>query len=371
MEALYTKKELQIRLEQSNLPAAQIILDKLLLDNPEDLDLKFANAQLMLRRGEIETSIYELLSILKVSPQAIKVIKVLSFAFLKIKMLGPALACQSRLAQLIPMDTEINKTKVSIYEFLVQKKNRDLVSLQLNIQSQVCSVSQDIKVIILCGGDSSRWRSYLGVKQKQLAPIMGEVLLLRTIRQIRTYTQGEIKILIKHGDTADYQVVRDEKNIVLCQLEKDLNDHETPATKYLMSSDYWNRAGGTVLLLGDVWFSDESMKKIFEPSTNLWVAFGRYGRSSFTGYPYGNFFGIRLLDHEVNRKSLKILDGLYRARICKAHGAGWAWTQLNRDEDPNLRSPGLNFIDIDDFTDDFDHPSDYDRWTSHYINSKL
>jgi hypothetical protein len=33
-------------------------------------------------------------------------------------------------------------------------------------------------------------------------------------------------------------------------------------------------------------------------------------------------------------------------------------------EDPNIRSVGNAFVEIDDFTDDFDFPEDYDRWTA-------
>ena len=61
-----------------------------------------------------------------------------------------------------------------------------------------------------------------------------------------------------------------------------------------------------------------------------------------------------------------MLGILCRAKILKAHGARWVWSQLNRDEETNLRSPGFNFVEIDDFTADFDRLGDDDRWTSHY-----
>jgi len=295
-----------------------------------------------------------------------EIIDMLSFAFFKRELIGASLACQSKLLKLNPAHVRAYQNKIVLYQCLLKQKNEHLAHFASAITSNP-KVSLNVdKVIILCGGDSSRWQGYLGVIHKPLIPLNGERLLVKTIRQVRTYFSGEIDVLIRSGENAHYEKFLPDENIKLISISRSKSRIENPAAKYLASLPYFSKVGTTVILLGDVWFSDSAIESIFTKTNRSWLSFGRYHPSTCTGYPYGNFFAVRFPSHDDKKSSLILLDRLYKSSICTAHGAGWAWTQLNRNEDPNIRSPGQNFIDINDFTDDFDCPSDYERWIKHF-----
>lgn len=322
--------------------------------------------KLLLAEGRFDSAINLSLQVLAQSKNSQQIIELLSFALFKRGLIGAALACQSRLLELNPSHAGAYKNKIILYQCLLTQKNERLASLASETTLKPKTPVNVKKVIILCGGDSSRWQGYLGVMHKPLIPIMGERLLLRAIRQIRNYFPGEIDILIRSGDSAYYENLLQDEIIKPRLISGSRIKIENPATKYLASLPYLSEFGDTAVLLGDVWFSDSAIESVFTKPGQSWQSFGRYRQSTCTGYPYGNFFAIRLDGNQDHKTSLVLLDRLYKASICTAHGAGWAWTQLNRNEDPNIRSLGENFIDIDDFTDDFDSPSDYERWIANF-----
>lgn len=321
------------------------------------------NLKSLLSQERFDSVINLSLQALDQSNDSQKIIEFLSFSFFKRGLFGAALACQSRLLKLNPTHVNAYKNIIKLYQCLLMQKNERLASLTSETSKKPVNVK---KVIILCGGDSYRWQGYIGVMHKPLIPVMGERLLARTIRQVRNYFLGEIDVLIRSEDRAHYEYLLQDVNIKL-KLPSILKSKTiNPTAKYLASLPYWSEFGDTVILLGDVWFSDFAIESVFTKPGQSFLSFGRYRQSTCTGYPYGNFFAIRLDDNEDHKNSLVLLDRLYKASICTAHGGGWAWTQINRNEDPNIRSLGENFIDINDFTDDFDSPADYERWITHF-----
>lgn len=357
---------LQDLIRNGKLPEAKALIEELLQEQPDNLDLRYIDAQLMLFQGDTDDSINAILEVIKKSPEAIKAINLLSSIFYKKGYLGLAIACQSRILKIKNTDLQAYKNKIAIYEALIKEKNE-----KKYFSGKVCVDSRSMnnlkqKVVILCAGNSSRWNSHLGVKWKQLIPVLNQTLLQRTIRQIQGNHQCEIDVLISSRMEKDFHEVLKNDRVNLVTIKKSYINTETPAAKYLASVEHWNNSGSTVILLGDVWFSDDAIKTILQPRSEPWLAFGRQRPSSCTGYPYGNFFGVRLAGSEFQRKSIVLLDHLYKAGICNAYGGGWAWSQLMRNEDPNIRSVGENFIEIDDFTEDFDCPDDYIRWNINY-----
>lgn len=187
-------------------------------------------------------------------------------------------------------------------------------------------------------------------------------MLDRTLKQVLKYKPSKITVLVRPGDHHCFEKICAARAIV--KEIPILEYPETPAWKYLSSENYWNQSGITISLLGDVWFSDEAIDRIFKNDSQDWLAFGRSSSSQFTGCKYGEIFAHKFSNHHRHLISLRLLNALYRSRLCNAHASGWALSQLISNEDPNIKSVGKNFVEIDDFTEDFDFPRDYERWVA-------
>lgn len=137
---------------------------------------------------------------------------------------------------------------------------------------------------------------------------------------------------------------------------------QTEAYKFLSSKELWNRTGRTIVLLGDVWFSEEAITKIFNYPSDDWTAFGRTGASRFTGCPHGEIFAQRFTCFAEHGEKLERLNDMYLNGECKRDASGWAHYQLMIGSNPNIHTVGPRFVEIDDFTEDFDCPEDYDIW---------
>jgi hypothetical protein len=307
---------------------------------------------------EDERFFESLFSVLKDDDRNLDAILFLLKGFLLSGKVGAASACASRAILLMPDKLEIYKAKLNIYEIFIRNNVK-------NFRESIVSVSHDDmslqrpEVVILCGGDSNRWQRHLGITQKHLIPIEGEILLQRTIRQI-TSLSSKITVVVKKGDSKIYEnICEDSASVVEIESE---SSQRTPAWKYLSSKSFWNRRGCTIILLGDVWFSDAGIHSIFRPYDNTWLAFGRHSQSSTTGCPHGELFAFRFTDFLIHQKHLELLDNLYSVKMCGRDAAGWSLLQLMSNEDPNMHTARLNFVEIDDFTEDFDYPSDYEAW---------
>ena len=199
-----------------------------------------------------------------------------------------------------------------------------------------------MRVIITCAGDQSKWGNHLGVPS-HLVPVAGEPLLNRTVRQALTLTDDVI-VTAPEGDER-YDV----PGAALHCPGPAGNEYES--TRHL-----WDEDGRTVLLLGDVYFTDRAIRTIRDHNENAYRVFGRRGGSNFTGTPYGEIFAVSwwpeqhaLLDQHLDR-----IAGMTKA--------GWRLlrsiqgTPLGRH---TTRRPW--FVRVNDWTDDFDFPADYER----------
>lgn len=214
--------------------------------------------------------------------------------------------------------------------------------------------------IILCGGSNARWGGYRGVARKHLVELEGERLINRTLRLVARYAPGRTVVVLHPDDREAYAA----------QLPASVEFFEVPvaaapeleAQKFLSSRALWNAAGRTIVLLGDVWFSEAALATIFVESPEEWTAFGRAGASRFTGCPWGELFAQRFTSSLEHGEQLERLDAKYRNRTCRRAAAGWAHYNLMIGRHPHAVGVGERYVEIDDFTEDFDHPGDYDAW---------
>jgi len=221
---------------------------------------------------------------------------------------------------------------------------------------------KSVHCIILCGGENSRWGD--SGSRKHFVSIDGELLINRTLRLARAFTLERLVVVVNRKDHHLYasNLCGD---VELYGIDPPVGK-QTEAYKYLSSREVWNRAGCTVVLLGDVWFSEDAISKVFRESDEEWTAFGRSGPSGFTGCRWGELFAQRFTSVEEHEEKLLRLDAMYREGTCRRKASGWAHYRLMIGGDPQVHGVGPRFVEIDDFTDDFDYPDDFNAWLANY-----
>lgn len=211
----------------------------------------------------------------------------------------------------------------------------------------------DPKVLILAGGKMSRWRVdgklYMGI-EKHFAKINGEPIIKRTIRQLNE--RGLTPVII--ADKAKYEL--DGAQIYYPEIDP----ARWECDKFMNSREIWS-LDRTIILLGDVYFSDQALDIILGYKDREWQMFGRAFNSDIKNYGEGFAFSFYSEHHD------RIFGVLNRAIRLHNEGiidGGWeyykAWIGLP-DYLMNTHLVGPNFTNINDETDDLDYPEDYDN----------
>lgn len=205
------------------------------------------------------------------------------------------------------------------------------------------------RVIIAAAGSQHKWGGHLGVP-KHLAPVDGEPLLARTIRQARTLTEDV------------HLTCPDDPRYTLPGATTHVRRPHAP-NEYISTRTLWNPSGRTILLLGDVYFTDHAIATIATVTEPGFRVFGRPHQSHITGTPYGEIFAASWwpgqhdgLDAHLTRITAAYRDGRARRQD------GWTLLRSIQGTDLNRHVVlGTYFTVIDDETDDFDYPADYER----------
>lgn len=208
-----------------------------------------------------------------------------------------------------------------------------------------------MRVIIAAAGGQSKWDWYLGVPS-HLAPVNGQPLLARTVAQA-------LKL------TADVHVTtpEDERYAPVC---KGATRHIVPEpgiSEYDSTRSLWSPNERTILLYGDVYFTDRALKTIASYSRRQYRCFGRYGPSRYTGCRYGEVFAASwwpAQHQQMDEFLARVADLRARREVTRPTAwmllRCWQRTPLDRHQ----VSPRW-FTEINDWTDDFDYPQDYDQ----------
>lgn len=206
------------------------------------------------------------------------------------------------------------------------------------------------KILIPCAGSGSRWSGFMGIP-KYMAEVDGVPIIEGLVGRLQQYDAtitiiGEPRVKGAENYLPEYS-----------------SDEEVE--KFTSSRKLWNDNGRTVFLFGDTYFTDEALKEIMEYPEADWVFFGRPFGSKFTGKPYGEIYAFSFYDGHIS-----LIDKSVR-RIQQLEKFGWidrtnGWSLYRAmmgipDEIMNRHLVGDNFVNIDDFTEDFDYPIDYTR----------
>ena len=199
-----------------------------------------------------------------------------------------------------------------------------------------------IRVLILAAGEGSRWGNYRDTQKHKLV-IEGEVLIERTVRQFLGYSSDVVVV----GSDKSYEVSGD-----LCYIPPYFRRWEDMA-KFWSTKDIWSK-DRTVLVFGDVYFTDEAVETIMKDEKEL-TFFLRSEGSKLTGKPWREIFGIAFdgsASEMLKDKISKIIESGTAYRT-----GGWHLYKKLKNEYKETFS-----VEIDDWTEDFDFPIDIDRW---------
>lgn len=218
---------------------------------------------------------------------------------------------------------------------------------------------KNTKAIIICAGEATRWGDYLNTK-KHLIEIEGERLLDRTVRLLKERGVKEIYIVVKRI-SPEYQVEGAAQWVANLKPEENAD-----ADKFLSSKELWNEEGRTLVFYGDCYFTEEAMDTICNFESREWTLFCRPGASEITGTPWGECFAQSFYpeDHLRHEDGLLKLARLWKEGVIKRCG-GWEHYRIMVGRaDTDLRKHYMtdHYVEINDWTDDFDYPKDYDEW---------
>ena len=220
--------------------------------------------------------------------------------------------------------------------------------------------------IITIAGDGARWALMHGVR-KHMVAIAGEPNLLRTIRLIKEFDPSAQIIVGCNMDFFPKEL--DELDIVTYDGRSYLKG--TEADRYFASMPFWSPNGRTTLIWGDVFFTKAALKTVCAPK-DTWHRYGRPGAGLYKSY--GEEFAIdfypehcelvrrssALVEDISLRTSIQLFGAVYLAMLGKQSN-----TIIN--DSTSGRKPNYgHMIEIDDLTDDFDFPSDYERFLQLY-----
>lgn len=218
-----------------------------------------------------------------------------------------------------------------------------------------------MRLIIPCAGTQTRWGNYLGVP-KYMAPVFGEPLLCRTVRQFRERIPGlSICVPLRRN------LVTPPVGVNFLYPEQQLLGE---SNRLLSSVPEWDPTGRTTIVFGDVYFTGAAVDTIVATETDAIQWFGRSGPSETTGHSCAEIFGVTFPARHAEQliEASRYVQSVYRCR--GQEDLVRAWTCLRHLEGQPLEhdtgridSKKLqHFTEIDDMTDDFDYPNEYDSW---------
>jgi len=207
-------------------------------------------------------------------------------------------------------------------------------------------------VLVLSAGEGTRWNNYLGTTKHKIV-IDGETLIERTTR------------LFKGCDITI--VGRDESYAVdgaTLHIPDEVGLHDINRQCY-HTQDLWNKEGRTIIVLGDVFFTEEARDTILKDYDDIKI-FGRQGESNCNGCLWGELFAHSFMPEHHEEYRLAFLKA---SKIIKEDGRLNDWWEHYRfldGIDPMVHDVGERFVEINDFTDDFDRPENYNIWLKFY-----
>lgn len=210
-----------------------------------------------------------------------------------------------------------------------------------------------MRTIVIAAGSGTRWGNYLGT-EKHLVPVLGERLLDRTARLFAEFSEVHVVGLDERYETP-YSTLH---------VLSDVWPTGTDADKFLSSEHLWAKDDTTIVAYGDVFFSDAARGQIETVAgLGVWRLVSRLSESKFTGTPHGECFAqiLPVGEQERHREMLyRVADLRLSGRLRRC--GGWEHYRLMAGGDPKVHADYGVRLEVDDWTEDFDYPQDFDSW---------
>lgn len=199
-----------------------------------------------------------------------------------------------------------------------------------------------MKYIIMADGQGKRWNNYMGVP-KHLIELNGERLIDRTVRLLK---ENDIQNIIVMASDERYKIEGTKL------IPQSIREYEVDR----FDLQFLN--GEVCYLYGDVYYTEEAIQKIVETPTDDILVFGRNKPSEINKKEYGELFAFKV----KNADKFKQCVSYIRNEVIAGRNRGLGWELYSH--------IGCPFILIDDRSEDFDYPKDFDRWLE-YEHSNL
>lgn len=203
-----------------------------------------------------------------------------------------------------------------------------------------------ITVFILCAGGGERWNNYMGIP-KQLIKFNSETLLARTIRLTKT-TIPEAIIYVVSND----KLIESTDAHVLKPTKADFT-----VESFLSTRTYWG--GQVIVLLGDVFYSNASIK-IMGADNRSFRFYGKVGNSKLGSSSHGEIYAFKFLkdfQEDIEDFARQACENMQKSGFCNL------WDLYHLITGLPYRSGVIekrSFTVINDFTEDFDRPSEFE-----------
>ena len=200
-----------------------------------------------------------------------------------------------------------------------------------------------MKYIIMCGGKYKQFK-----KPKHLSVVKGEVLIERTIRLLKENGVKDINISTNNPafDYLDIPKLKHDNNF-----ETDMKQ----AKGYWLDA-FYPTTEPTTYIFGDVWFTDEAIKKIVNYQTDSNVLFGTSIARNEEHQNWGEPFAYIVNDTETFFKGIKDVKKLFDEGKTIRHPIVWELYRYLHGLDINIQRITDDYVDIDDGTIDIDYP---------------
>lgn len=218
-----------------------------------------------------------------------------------------------------------------------------------------------MRVIVAAAGSQAKWGGHLGVRS-HFAPVRSyldsearEPLLGRTLRMLVERGVGEVVMTAPEDAEQAYASLATRYGVPLAPRARARDE-------FVSTRDLWAPQGRTLILYGDVWFTEQALGAVLHPRPGPHF-FGREHGSTLTGSPWGEAFAT-----SWDATDAGMLDRLL-AEVRTAQDRGQAdasagWSLLRALQGTPLQHHVVVapwWVEIDDATDDIDTPADYER----------
>lgn len=190
---------------------------------------------------------------------------------------------------------------------------------------------KNTRFIIMADGKGNRWE---GSKPKHLIEVDNEPLIQRTIRLL-----GDEDIIISSHNNYNFAP------------RYEPNDNIFEIDRFYSNREIWTN--DTCFIYGDVYYTENAIKKIKDPIKNI-AFYGRRKKNKLK--KYGEMFAIRVINpFDQFKLVLEVLRDKEKKGLVR--GLGWDVFKLY-----NRR----NFVELDEMCEDFDKIEDLVKWADFY-----